>query len=87
VKIPERELQGWSRRILEVNGLNPEDVAHRWWGIHMERFVGFARLNCESFDLATAFSAFGAVLKKDVPAPSEFFGSDYFLSHDRAGQG
>lgn len=70
--IPERELQGWSKRVLEVNGLNPEDAVHRWWGIHMERFVGFARLNCESFDLPTAFSAFGAVLKQDVPVPSEF---------------
>ena len=38
----------------------------------MERFVGFARLNCESFDLPTAFSAYGAFLKTDVPAPSEF---------------
>lgn len=70
--LPSRQLMDWSKRVLALNGLNPEDVQIQWLGVHMERFVGFARLNCESFDLATAFSAYGAALRQDSPPPSEF---------------
>lgn len=55
---PPRELQSWSTRVLGVNGLDASDVQAHWWGYHMERFVGFARLNCESFDLNTSISAY-----------------------------
>jgi integron integrase len=37
----------------------------------MERFVGFARLNCESFELNASIAAYKAVLMRDVPPPSE----------------
>lgn len=37
----------------------------------MERFVGFARLNYESFDLNTSIAAYKAYLLKDVPTPTE----------------
>lgn len=68
---PPRELQSWSIRVLAVNALDASDVQAHWWGFHMERFVGFARLNCESFDLKTSISAYKAYLLRDEPAPTE----------------
>ncbi len=69
--LPYRELKSWSRRVLEANQLDPSEMQAHWWGIHMERFVGFARLNCESFELNECISAYKAFLLKDVPPPSE----------------
>ncbi len=69
--LPLRELKPWSRRVLEVNQLDPSEEQAHWWGIHMERFVGFARLNCESFELNECIAAYKAFLIKDVPPPTE----------------
>jgi integron integrase len=68
---PHRDLQSWSKRVLAVSGLNPEEAEVHWWGFHMERFVGFARLNCESLELGESMAAYKAVLLKDVPPPTE----------------
>ena len=70
--MPSRELQAWTRRVLVANGFDSSDTRVHWLGLHMERFVGFARLNCENFDLPTAIAAYRAVLSKDLPPPSEF---------------
>jgi integron integrase len=69
--LPYRELKAWSRRVLEANQLDPSEVQAHWWGIHMERFVGFARLNCEYFELNECIAAYKAFLIKDVPPPTE----------------
>ena len=70
-RLPLRELQAWSKRVLVANNFDPTDMQAHWWGIHMERFVGFSRLNCESFDLRTSIAAYKARLLQDVPPPSE----------------
>ncbi len=70
--LPPKDLQPWTKRVLEINGLDASKSQNHWLGFHIENFVGFARLNCESFDLPTAFSSYGAVLRKDLPPPSDY---------------
>lgn len=48
---PRREWQSGTMGVLAVHALNAFDVQAHWWSFHMERFVGFARLDYESFDL------------------------------------
>ncbi|MFH1497989.1 MAG: phage integrase N-terminal SAM-like domain-containing protein [Verrucomicrobiota bacterium] len=68
--MPSRELQGWTKRVLAVNALDAENVDAAWLGLHMERFVGFSRLNCESFDFPTAVAAYSAYIRGESPPPS-----------------
>lgn len=55
------------RRILEAAGVNPDDQTAFWLGTHMERFVHYARLNCELLELPAAIEAFIALRRVSQP--------------------
>lgn len=67
---PLRELQDWSRRVLALSGFNPAEVSSHWLGVHIERFVAFARANCESFDLRSAISSYRSALDRHPSPPN-----------------
>ena len=60
------------RRILDAAGVQPDDLTAYWLGFHMERFVHYARLNCELLELPLAIEAFVAVRRAAVPRLSSF---------------
>jgi integron integrase len=55
------------RRILDAAGVQPDDLTAYWLGFHMERFVHYARLNCELLELPLSIEAFIAVRRAAQP--------------------
>lgn len=54
-----------------MNALSANDADAAWLGFYMERFVGFSRLKCESFDFATAVANYSAYIRGESPSPSD----------------
>lgn len=64
---PEMRPRAGVRRILDAAGVRPDDVTAYWLGFHMERFVHYARLNCELLDMPIAIEAFIALRRTGQP--------------------
>lgn len=61
------------RRILEAAGVALSETEAYWLGTHMERFVHYARQNCELLDLPVAIEAFIAFQCAGTPPPEAWF--------------
>lgn len=57
------------RRILDVAGIQVDDEEAFWLGVHMAKFVNYARLNCELLELPTATESYLSSLRSGSSQP------------------
>jgi len=56
------------RRILDAAGAKIPDAEAYWLGLHMNRFVNYARTNCELLELPVCFESYLSFLRQGNPS-------------------